>query len=65
MPDDEYLKKAYEENVGRPPVNRFEDDPDWLYRGTKKEREELKRSLGLLDDEESTVLLEGQEELPL
>ena len=31
----------YRENVGRDPETRFPDDPDWRYRGTKAEREEL------------------------
>lgn len=34
-------KDLYRENVGREPVTRFPDDPDWVYRGTKAEREEL------------------------
>lgn len=35
--------ELYRENVGKEPETRFPDDPDWLYRGTKEEREELAR----------------------
>lgn len=34
-------ERLYRENVGRDPVTRFPDDPDWRYRGTKAERDEL------------------------
>jgi hypothetical protein len=42
--------KLYRENVGREPETRFPDDPDWLYRGTKDEREDL-ASRVLADDD--------------
>lgn len=53
----------YEEMLGRPAETRFPDDPDWLYRGGKKEFEERMRELGLLKDEGSPVKIKGQEEL--
>jgi hypothetical protein len=50
-------RERYRENVGKEPETRFPDDPDWRYRGTKSEREELERRL------EEPVVIEGQEEL--
>lgn len=50
----------YAANTGREPETRFPDDPDWLYRGSKAEREDLEQRLGL---GEEPVVIEGQEEL--
>lgn len=52
----------YREEVGEPET-RFPDDPDWRYRGGKKEFEELQRVLGLLKDEGAPVKIDGQEDL--
>jgi hypothetical protein len=49
----------YTRSVGHPPRNR-EDDPDWNYRGTKEELEELKRKMGLSDEPE---MIPGQMEI--
>lgn len=49
--------ERYRENVGRDPVTRFPDDPDWRYRGTKEEREELERRV-LGEGEEQDSLFE-------
>jgi hypothetical protein len=50
---------AYTRAVGHPPENR-EDDPDWNYRGTKDERERLKKEMGMSDELE---MIPGQMEL--
>jgi hypothetical protein len=42
---DEELEAVYEKEMGKPPDNRYFDDPDWLYRGSKEEREELRRQV--------------------
>ena len=56
---DEDQVRRYIESVGHPPENR-EDDPDWDYRGTRKEFEALKERLGL---EEEGDVPAGQMEL--
>lgn len=48
--DEEEQAAEYTKAVGHPPENT--DDPDWLYRGTKKEREALRKRLGLPEEEE-------------
>ena len=62
-------EKLYEENTQRKPVRRFpKEHPDawqWDYRGGKKERDAMAERLGLLEDEDIPVVIEGQEELPL
>jgi hypothetical protein len=57
--NDEQTVREYTRNVGHPPENR-EDDPDWNYRGTKEELEELKRKMGLSDEPE---MIPGQMEI--
>lgn len=52
--------ESYSENTGHAPETRFPDDPDWNYRGTKTEREELERRFGLTEE---PIVIEGQEEL--
>jgi hypothetical protein len=49
--------ELYRENVGRDPETRFPDDPDWEYRGTKAEREELAERI------REEAVIEGQEAL--
>lgn len=56
---DEERVAAYTRAVGHPPENR-EDDPDWNYRGTKDERERLKKEMGMSDEPE---MIPGQMEL--
>lgn len=53
-------EELYEQLTGKKPETRFPDDPDWRYRGTKREREELEDRFNL--GEEISVI-EGQEEL--
>lgn len=60
---DEEIIHDYQSSVGKPPETRFPDDPDWNYKGTKAEREELLGRLGLVDDDEGPPLIKGQEEL--
>lgn len=62
---DEELALAYQQATGRESETRFPDDPDWLYRGTPKERAELKRRfLQDTDDEDMEPdVIEGQEQL--
>ena len=57
--DEDQRVAEYTRNVGHPPRNR-EDDPDWNYRGTREEIEELKRKLGLSDEPE---IVPGQMEI--
>jgi hypothetical protein len=53
----------YEQALGRKPNTLYPGDPDWEYEGSKGEYEELRRRIGLLADDGSPVLIEGQEEL--
>ena len=55
---DKRLVAEYERVVGHPPRNVHKDDPDWRYRGTKAERDELKERII-----EEIPELEGQESL--
>ncbi len=60
------LAAAYEEAVGHPPRNLDADHPDhwqWVYRGTKEERQKALEMLGLVADDEQPVLIDGQMEL--
>lgn len=57
-------KKLYEKEVG-PAETRFPDDPDWLYRGRKEDKESMIDRHGLADELPPAVVIEGQEELPL
>lgn len=62
---DEELTAEYEKVVGHAPRNLPEDHPDlwqWLYRGTKEDREKLRLFLGIPDEDEP-VVIEGQESL--
>lgn len=53
--DEEEIMR-YRQNTGKDPVTRFPDDPDWLYRGTKDEREDLERRV--LGDPEQDALFD-------
>ena len=57
-------KKLYRELTGKEPETRYPDDPDWRYKGSKREREELEERMGIGDDD-VPVVIEGQEELPI
>lgn len=48
--NDEKTIAEYTRNVGHPPENR-EDDEDWDYRGTPDELEDLKRRMGLVNEQ--------------
>ncbi len=48
--DEDERAEEYEKVVGHPPQTT--DHPDWLYTGSKKEVEELKKRLGLAEEEE-------------
>lgn len=61
MKDEE---KLYRELTGKDPKSRYPDDPDWKYKGSKREREELAERMGIGDDD-GPVVIEGQEELPI
>ena len=60
---EEEIRERYRELTGREPEDRFPDDPDWQYRGGKGEFAELQRRMGLLDEEDGPVKIDGQEEL--
>lgn len=53
--NDEKTIAEYTRNVGHPPENR-EDDEDWNYRGTPDELEDLKRRMGLVDEQPAEQL---------
>lgn len=53
-------EERYERATGKRPETRFPDDPDWSYRGTKKEARELEDRFGL---SEEISVIDGQEEL--
>jgi len=55
-------EELYAKEMGREPVTRFPDDPDWTYKGSKGEREELAQRIGIIGDD-APVVIEGQEEL--
>lgn len=55
-------QELYEKEFGREPETRFPDDPDWNYRGSKAEREEMEQRFGF---GEEPVVIEGQEELEI
>lgn len=57
------VEELYEEATGKKPETRFPDDPDWLYRGRKEEKDEMLDRHGLRDG--SLAIIEGQEELEL
>lgn len=55
----------YKRAVGHDPRNLPEEHPDhwqWVYRGTKEDKEKLRLFLGISDEEEA-VVIEGQESL--
>ena len=56
-------KELYTKDTGHEPETRFPDDPDWNYKGTKQEREELAQRIGIIEDDDLPVVIEGQEEL--
>jgi hypothetical protein len=56
---DDQLAQDYERNVGHPPRNIHATDPDWLYRGTPKEREDLRERI----ESEEAEVIDGQESL--
>lgn len=63
---DEWLVLAYQRQVGKEPGRLPEDHPDawqWEYRGTKAERDSLRREMGLDVVDEPAPVIEGQEEL--
>lgn len=64
--DDATLIQRYRENTGRAPRSTLEGNPlrwQWEYRGTKKEREAMALTMGLVQEEEGPVIIEGQEEM--
>jgi hypothetical protein len=53
--------RAYTRAVGHPPENR-PDDPDWNYRGSKREEEALRKSMNL-PASDAPEMIPGQMEL--
>ena len=63
--DDEKTVREYERSVGHGPQNLPDDHPDhwqWVYRGTKEDKEKLRSLLGIPDEDEP-VVIDGQESL--
>jgi hypothetical protein len=69
--DDKKLQQRYERETGHPPNNLPPDDPDlwqWLYglrrQGSIAEQRALMlERMGLAEEEEGPVIIEGQEEM--
>jgi hypothetical protein len=56
--NEEQIAEEYRRATGKAPETRFPDDPDWFYRGTRAEREELRERMF-----DAPVVIEGQQQL--